>query len=109
MTTRDYLRARAIRLYRRSWPIVLVLFLVAIRESNNLLIMASVLLGVLAYLASYVLFMQRSPCLRCLAPLRNAASSWGSKRQPAPRCPQCGLGIDEPIVNSGQLKQLNKD
>jgi hypothetical protein len=97
MTTREYLKARAIKLNRRGWPIVLVVLAAAIW--GNTLLSGLVVISIIALLAAYSVYMRRTPCLRCSAPLRNAALNWGSKRQPAAHCPHCGIGIDEEIAD----------
>jgi predicted amidophosphoribosyltransferase len=58
-----------------------------------------------AYSAIYVVLMVRTACLRCSEPLRNTALSWGSKRQPAPCCPHCGLSIDQEVREPRSLQE----
>jgi DNA-directed RNA polymerase subunit RPC12/RpoP len=95
MTNREYLKARVIRIYRFGSPFVLVILASAIYGRKSGLLGLLILMAVAAYLAVYIVLMRRTPCLRCSAPLGNAALNWGSKRQPAPRCPNCGVGIDD--------------
>jgi hypothetical protein len=57
--------------------------------------MVLVFAALIAYLAGYIVFMRGTPCLRCSVPLGSVALNWGSKLQPAPRCANCGLGLDE--------------
>jgi hypothetical protein len=97
MTTRKYLQTRVIRFYRYSFPFAL--FIVALSIVRGYSTMLNGLFAVLiaAFLATYIVFMRRIPCLRCSAPLRNVALNWGAKREPAPRCANCGLGIDEEV------------
>jgi hypothetical protein len=97
MTTREYLRARVVRLYGYSFPLVLVVLGAAIWGRHSVLLNGLVLIVIAAYLAGYIAFMRRTPCLRCSAPLGTAALNWGSKRQPVAHCPHCGLGIDEQV------------
>jgi hypothetical protein len=97
MTTREYLRVRVIRLYSRTWLVTLLLLVMAIWARRNALVNGLVLIAISSFLAAFIVFMRRTPCLRCSAPLRNAALNWGSKHQPAARCPNCGLGIDEQV------------
>jgi len=97
MTTREYLKARVIRLYSYSFPLVLVVLGVAIWGGHSMLLNGLVLVVIAAYLGAYIAFMRRTPCLRCSAPLGTAALNWGSKRQPGAHCPHCGLGIDEQV------------
>ena len=99
MTTREFLRARVIRLYSRIWPVVLVLFVITVWANRSALLSGLVLIVITAFLAAYIVFMRRTPCLRCSAPLRNAALNWGSSRQSASRCPHCRLGIDEQVTD----------
>ncbi len=95
MTTRAYLKARVIRLYSYSSPVVLVILGIAIWGRQSVLLSGLVVMAIAAHVVAYILFIRRTPCLRCSAPLQNVALNWGPKRQPAPRCPHCGLGIDE--------------
>jgi hypothetical protein len=97
MTTRDYLKARVVRFYRI--PVALVLLVSAIYGRSSVLLSGLNMIALAAYLAIFIVFMRRTPCLRCASPLQNAALKWGSKRLPAPRCPTCGVSIDEPASN----------
>ncbi len=97
MTTREYLKARVIRLYGYSSPFVLVILGIAIWGGHSVLLNGLILMAIAVYLTAYIAFMRRTPCLRCSAPLGTTALSWGSKRQPAAHCPHCGLGIDEQV------------
>ena len=97
MTTREYLHARAIRLYKYSVPFVLLVWATLILGRRSLVLNVLVLAAIAAYLAAYIVSMRRTPCLRCSAPLGNVALNWGSKRQPGPCCANCGLGLDEQI------------
>ena len=99
MTTREYLRARVIHFYSRIWPIVSVSLVMAIWARRSTLFGLLVLIAITALLTAYIVVMRRTPCLRCSTPLRNAALNWGSNRQPAPRCPHCGLDIDEQVAD----------
>jgi hypothetical protein len=108
MTTRQYLRARVIRLYSRIWPIVLISLVMAIWARRSALLSLLVLITISALLTAYVVIMRRAPCPRCSAPLRNAALNWGSKRQTAAHCPNCGLGIDEQVADPLPLEQVPK-
>jgi DNA-directed RNA polymerase subunit RPC12/RpoP len=105
MTTREYLKARVIRLYSRSSPLVLVLLGVAIWGRRSTLLSGLVLTAIAAYMVAYIVFMRRTPCLRCSSPLQNAALNWGSKRQPAARCPRCGLSIDEEVGDPRPIQE----
>jgi hypothetical protein len=95
MTTREFLKARVVRFYRI--PIALVLLVSAIYWRSSVLLSALNMIAIAAYLTIFIMFMRRTPCLRCASPLQSAALNWGSKRQPAPRCPHCGISIDEPV------------
>jgi hypothetical protein len=97
MTTREYLRARVFRLYRYIFPFVLVLLATTIWAEHSLVFSSVVLAVITACVAGYTVFMRRTPCLRCSAPLKNAALNWGSKHRPAPCCANCGLGIDDQV------------
>jgi hypothetical protein len=99
MTTREYLKARAIKLNRRAWPIVLVVSATAIWGRQSTLLSGLVLVSIGALFAAYIGYMRRTPCLRCSAPLRNVALNWGSNRRPAPRCSHCALDIDEQVFD----------
>ena len=96
-TTREFLRGRVIRLYRVSLPLVLAILAISIWGRRSVLLSGFVLAVVAVYMAAYVVYMRRTECLRCHAPLRNVARNWGSKRQPPPSCPSCGLSIDEQV------------
>ena len=95
MSTREHLRARVLRLSIFGLPLFLVLLTLAPRWRQSALLNMFVLVVVAINVATYTVFMRRTPCLRCGLPLGNVALNWGSKRAPAPRCPNCGLGIDE--------------
>ncbi len=97
MTTREFLRARVIRLYRVSLPLVIAILAISIWGRRSVLLSGFLLSAVAVYMAVYVVYMRRTECLRCHAPLRNTALNWGSKRQPPPSCPNCGLSIDEQV------------
>src|SRR5271168_2968305 len=102
MTTREYLRARATRFFSRTSPIGLLALPVTIWIGQSPLI-GWVLIALIVYFAAYIVFIRRTPCLRCSAPLLNSALNWGSKLQPASCCPHCGLGIDEQVADSRPL------
>jgi len=97
MTTREYLRARVIRIYTFGAPIVLVCLAAVFWGRKNLSVNLFVLAVAATYMVTYGVLMRRTPCLRCNIPLRNVALNWGSRRKPAPRCANCGLGIDEQV------------
>jgi nitrate/TMAO reductase-like tetraheme cytochrome c subunit len=97
MTTREFLRARVIRLYRISLPFVIVILAISLWGRRSLLLIGFVLAVIIAYLTAYVMYVRRTQCLRCHAALGNAALNWGSKKQPTASCPNCGLSIDEQV------------
>ena len=97
MTTREFLRARVIRLYRVSLPFVVVILAISLWGRHSILLSGFALAVIAVYLTAHVVYMRRTQCLRCHAPLGNAALNWGSKRQPAASCPNCDLSIDEQV------------
>ena len=102
MTTREYLKTRAIRFYRV--PFGLLILPGVIYWRNNVLLEGLSVIAICLYLGAFIIFMRRTPCLRCSAPLLNVGLNFGSRRLPTPRCTNCGLGIDEPLTD-----QTNSD
>jgi hypothetical protein len=99
MTTREYLRARVIRLYVWSTPVVVGILALAVWGRRSSLLNGAVFLAVAAYVTAYIVFMRATQCLRCAAPLKGTALNWGARRQPVPTCASCGLSIDEPVAD----------
>jgi len=97
MTTREFLRARVVRLYRFTLPFVIVILAISLWGKHSVLISGFVVAVIAVYLTAYVVYIRRTECLRCHAPLGNAALNWGSKTQPAASCQNCGVGIDEQV------------
>jgi len=97
MTIREHLGARAVRFHVYTFPVLVVLWGIVIWGRPGALRNGLLLVALAAYSAIYVVLMVRTPCLRCSEPLRNAALNWGSRRQPPPSCPYCGLSIDQQV------------
>lgn len=95
MTIREYLKRRQVRINLMSMPLATIVLLISAYATETLVANAAIFIAVFGYIASAVILMRRTPCLRCHVPLGNAALKWRSKRQPEPRCPQCGASFDE--------------
>lgn len=108
MTTREYLKARAMRINSRVWPIPFVVLGFALWARPGSWLNILVLIAVASCFAAYLTYMRRTPCLRCSAPLRNLALQWGSKSLPAPRCPHCGLNIDDQVADPISIEDVAK-
>jgi len=100
MTIREYLQGRVIHAYRVAFPFVVALLGCAIYWRKIMLVNAAVIFIVATYIGVYVVLMRRTPCPRCSTALGNTALNWGSRRQPAPRCPGCRISIDEKLGGS---------
>ena len=103
MTIREYLKARVMRIYRVGLPFVALILLSAIYGRNSAFLSGLTVIAIATYLVVYIVLLLRTPCVRCSAPLGNTALHWGSKRLPTPRCPHCGVSIDEQINDSSRL------
>lgn len=104
MTIREHLKAKAVRFHIYSFPLLILLWGLLIWGKPGAVRDGLLLVAMAAYTAIYVVLMVRTSCLRCSEPLRNVALNWGSRRQPAPCCPHCGLSIDEPV---GERRSLH--
>jgi len=92
MTNRELLRGRAIRFYR--WPIAPVLLLGAFYGRHSVVLSGLTVIAIAAYLAVFIIYMRKTPCLQCGSRMGTASLNWGSRRQPAPCCQHCGVSID---------------
>ena len=83
MTTREYLRARVVRLYRLSLPLIVVILATAIWGRRSVLLSGLVLAVIANYLAAYMVFMRRTPA-QCSTQLgfQGAASTALPGRRP---------------------------
>lgn len=98
MTIREYLKRRATRInYPIAWVTIALAWACEYFAKGNRVLNLLGVFVVLAGLALLFLPMRRTPCPRCQVPLGNVALNWGSSRQPAPRCLNCGVSIDDPM------------
>jgi hypothetical protein len=99
MTIRETLKRRQLTLNILGLPFAVTALAINAYANNHRLmdLLAFCLIG--GYVTFAVVRMRRIPCPRCAAPLGNTALKWGSKTQPAPHCPQCGVSIDEKMLD----------
>jgi hypothetical protein len=97
MTIREYLKERVSQFNRKCLPVSGLALLSAIYSKGNVYLGALTLLIAFGAVATFVVHMRQTPCPRCSLPLGNVALHWRSNRLPVPRCPHCGVGIDEPM------------
>ena len=97
MTIREYLKGRVAEINGKCIPVSGLAFICAIFARGNAFLGAVTSVMVFGVVTMFVVLMWRTPCPRCSMPLGAVAMRWRSNSVPAPRCPHCGVGIDEPI------------
>ena len=97
MTIREYLKERAAHINGKCIPMSGLALVSAVFARGNVFLAVMTVVMVCGTITTFVVFMRRTPCPRCSLPLGTVAMRWKSNSYPAPRCPHCGISIDEPI------------